>query len=93
MQLTANFICPWDRPHGIDESTDDRLRQALSVLDQPRAQSGHDVHSAFHLVNDPCLLFLFQGRFDALKELNIQGIAFVDIGDVAIETCFGKLIG
>lgn len=90
---TTYLVCARNTLDGIDEATDNGLSNALAMFRQPRTKRGHHINRFFCLVDYSLLLFGLQRRLDALQELNRQGVALVDVWDVAVEAGFGIVVG
>src|SRR4051812_35894975 len=87
------LICARDILDGIYEATDDGLCDGLTMFRQPRAQRGHKIDCLFSLIDQSFLLFDLQRRFNALHEFNRQGIALMDIRNIAVKAGFGIIVG
>ncbi len=46
----ADFVGPWSHTDSVDEAIDDRLRNSLAVLDEPRPQSSRNENGVLGFV-------------------------------------------
>ena len=88
----SNLIRPGYHLHSVDEPTNNRLGNCLSVFDKPWSQRCHYIDSLFPLLEHTVLLFLLEGWLDALQKLDGQGISLVYIRNVAVEARFGVVV-
>ena len=63
------------------------------MLDKPRAQRCGDDGGILGFVDEGGVLAVFEGWFDILEEGEWERVALVDVGDVAVESGFGVVIG
>lgn len=82
-----------DLTNVLDELLDDGLRHGLAVLEQPRVQRRAHDGRALGLVDDGLLLADAERWLDALQEVDGQGVALLDVGDVAVEALLGVVVG
>lgn len=82
--------CHLDR---VDEALNQRLANTLAMLEQPRSQRSANLGSLDALVDDRQVLAHLERRLSVLQELNGQGVAVEEVGDVDEEAGCGVLIG
>ena len=63
------------------------------MLNKPGAQRCGDDGGILGFVDKGGILAVFEGRFDILEEGEWERIALVDVGDVAVESGFGVVVG
>jgi hypothetical protein len=90
---SPDLSCAWNRAHIGYELVDEGLRDSFAVLDQPGWQSCSNGCSCLRLVDEGQLLSSFEWGLDALEEVEWNRIALMDIGNVAVEACFGVVVG
>jgi len=62
------------------------------VLDEPGAKGCRDEGGVLGFVGHGQLLLGLEIGLDVVEKGNGQGVAFVDVGEVAVEACFGVFV-
>lgn len=88
----ADLVRAGDHAHGVDEAVDEGSRHAFAVRGQPGAKGGGDDSRVFGFVGHAEGLLRLEGGFDVLEEGDGEAVAVVEVGEVAVEACFGVLV-
>lgn len=88
-----NLVRAGHHAHGVDEAVDQRPRDTLAVLDEPRTQRGGHDGGVLGLVDHAERLLLLERGLDVVEEGDGQGVALVEIGHVGVKARFGVLVG
>ena len=90
---SANLLGAWGVTDGVNEAIDDGLGDSLAMLHKPWAKgSGHNGRVLGFIGNAEGLLCL-EVRLHVVEEGDGEGVAFVDVGDVAVESGFRVFVG
>ena len=87
----ANLVSARCGAQGVDETVENRLDDALAMLDEPGAQSGGDDGRILGLVRHTQRFLRFKVGFDIIEEGDGQRVALVQVRDVAVEAAFGSV--
>lgn len=77
----------------LDEGINQRLGNALLVLEKPWSECGSDIECSLCFLEKTGVLLDFEGWLDGVQEFNGKRVALVNIGNVAVETVLGVVVG
>lgn len=88
----TNLVRAGDHPYGVDKAINERLANALTVLEQPWRKDRGDRRGVLDGVDHTSIFFVLERRLYTLEERQWKRVALVDVGNIGVEASFGIVV-